>query len=162
MLSTTLLTIITPFLLATTAVSSPIPVPPTAILATRDTAEMYILANCYNNVTKASYASAYWYYPDFLPDYPEPQAIGNISTKHAVVFEGLKIDITTPFTLVTTIPKNATEAKNGAIVADASTSSFAGPSATVKGTGLVFYTPETNVNCFEEYYVRDNQSSDDN
>jgi len=140
--------------LTTLSVSSPIPV------AKRDTDELYILSNCYNNVTYASYASAFWYYPDFLPDYPEPQAVGNISSTHAVVFEGLSIKVTTPFTLTTKIPKNATSATYEEIVASATISSFAGPAAAIKGTGDYFYSPSENVNCYYDYAVRDNQTED--
>ncbi|TGO53125.1 hypothetical protein BCON_0129g00050 [Botryotinia convoluta] len=63
--------------LTTISVSSPI------LAAKRDTAELYILSNCYNNLTHTSYASAFWYYPDFLPDYPEPQAVGVINAQKA-------------------------------------------------------------------------------
>lgn len=135
--------------LTTLSVSSPIPA------AKRDTAELYILSNCYNNVTSASYASAFWYYPDFLPDYPEPQATGVINAKKAVTFEGASIKIKTPFKLTTTIPKNASTAKYLDIVASATISSFAGPAAAVKGTGEIFYSPSDNVNCYYNYAVRD-------
>lgn len=135
--------------LTTLTISSPIPT------TKRDTAELYILSNCYNNVTYASYASAFWYYPDFLPDYPEPQAVGIINAKKAVTFEGLSIAITTPFKLTTTIPKNASSAVYQEIVAAATISSFAGAAATIKGTGEAFYSPEANVNCFYDYAVRD-------
>ncbi|KAI9644795.1 hypothetical protein NHQ30_006822 [Ciborinia camelliae] len=135
--------------LATLSLSSPIDV------TKRDTAELYILANCYNNVTSASYASAFWYYPDYVSEDPTPQAIGVISAQKAVTFEGRQISITTPFTLTTTIPKNASSAAYEDIVASAKIGSFAGPAATIKGTGLPFYSPSTNVNCFYEYAVRD-------
>lgn len=135
--------------LTSLTISSPIPA------AKRDTSELYILANCYNNVTQASYASAFWYYPDFLPDFPEPQAIGVINAKKAVTFEGKSISIKTPFTLTTTISKNASSAAYQDIVAPATIGSFAGPAAAIKGTGLPFYSPSTNVNCLYEYAVRD-------
>ncbi|KAF7951273.1 hypothetical protein EAE96_006596 [Botrytis aclada] len=141
--------------LTTITVSSPIPA------AKRDTAELYILSNCYNNVTHASYASAFWYYPDFLPDYPEPQAIGVINAKKAVTFEGLKVAITAPFRLTAAIPKNATVALYQEIVASATMSSFAGPAAAIKGTGEAFYSPATNVNCYYDYAIRDNQRTED-
>ncbi|APA06383.1 predicted protein [Sclerotinia sclerotiorum 1980 UF-70] len=141
--------------LTTLSISSPVPV------AKRDTGELYILANCYNNVTSVSYASAFWYYPDFLPDFPEPQAVAVISAKKAVTFEGLSVATKTPFRLTTTIPKNAKSAAYQEIVASATISSFAGPAAAVKGTGLAFYSPSTDVNCYNEYYVRDNQTEED-
>ncbi|KAF7895421.1 hypothetical protein EAF00_007235 [Botryotinia globosa] len=140
--------------LTTISVSSPIPA------AKRDTAELYILSNCYNNVTHASYASAFWYYPDFLPDYPEPQAVGVINAKKAVAFEGLNIAIKSPFKLTVAIPKDATLANYQEIVASATISSFAGPAAAIKGTGEAFYSPVTNVNCYYNYAVRENQTED--
>ncbi|PQE17108.1 hypothetical protein CJF30_00003843 [Rutstroemia sp. NJR-2017a BBW] len=140
--------------LSTLALSSPIPVAPAAVVE-RDTAELYILSNCYSNVTKSSYAAAFWYYPDFLPDYPEPQAVANISSSKAVTFEGKKISISSPFVIKATIPKNATKAEYLAIVAPATTSSFAGNSAVIKGSGEIFYQPEPNVNCYYNYGVRD-------
>ncbi|QSZ29039.1 hypothetical protein DSL72_003549 [Monilinia vaccinii-corymbosi] len=138
-------------LLALTSLSNSSPIS----AAKRDTDELYILANCYNNFTHASYASAFWYYPDFLPDYPEPQATGVINAKKAVKFAGTSISIQTPFKLTTTIPKHASSAAYQKIVAPATIGSFAGPAATIKGTGLPFYSPSTNVNCFYEYAVRD-------
>ncbi|ATZ55384.1 hypothetical protein BCIN_11g06400 [Botrytis cinerea B05.10] len=135
--------------LTTISVSSPVPA------VKRDTAELYILANCYNNLTHASYASAFWYYPDFLPDYPEPQAVAVINSKKSVTFEGLKISVTSPFRLTAAIPKNATLATYQEIVASATISSFAGPAAAIKGTGEAFYSPATNVNCYYDYAVRD-------
>ena len=41
------------------------------------------------------------------------------------------------------------------LVTNASVSSFAGPMAVFKGSGEVVYTPEINLNCFEEYYQPD-------
>jgi len=122
----------------------------------RDTAELYIFANCVNNKTLASYAAIFWYYPDFLSDYPEPQLTGYVNNHTTVEYAGKKTVITTPFSLTAKIPRNATRATVGTLVStDVSASSFAGPMAAFKGSGLVFYTPETYVNCIEEYYQQD-------
>jgi hypothetical protein len=138
-------------LLATTLVNaSPLPA------IKRDTAERYTFANCINNVTSASYAAIFWYYPDFLPDFPEPQATAYVDEDSAIEWAGKTISVSTPFTLKAVIPSNATTASVGSIVStDASASSFAGPMAVIKGSGDVFYTPDTDVNCYEEYWQRD-------
>ena len=122
----------------------------------RDTAELYIFANCFNNITHASYAAIFWYYPDFLPDYPEPQLTAIVNSHHAVQYAGRFTNVTSPFILKATIPKNATTAAAETLVSnDVSASSFAGPMAAFKGSGLVFDTPATYVNCVEEYYQQD-------
>ncbi|KAH8648584.1 hypothetical protein BX600DRAFT_116886 [Xylariales sp. PMI_506] len=135
--------------------SSPVP-----LITERDTAELYVFANCVNNSTGVAYAAIFWYYPDFLPDYPEPQATAVVDDAASVDYAGDTTSVTTPFTLTATIPANATGATAGDIVStEASASSFAGPMAVFKGTGDVFYTPETDVNCYEEYYQQDHQTS---
>lgn len=153
MLSTVFSTVLgTALLFATTLVNStPIPV------TKRDTAERYIFANCINNVTSSgSYAAIFWYYPDFLPDFPEPQAVAYVKNYTTVEYAGETTKVTSPFTLTAAIPSNATSADEGALVStSASASSFAGPMAVIKGSGDVFYTPEANVNCYEEYWQRD-------
>ncbi|KAI4603555.1 hypothetical protein KJ359_003371 [Pestalotiopsis sp. 9143b] len=122
----------------------------------RDTAERYIFANCVDNSTSAAYAAIFWYYPDFLPDFPEPQATAYVSNGSAVEYAGATTAVTTPFTLKAAIPANATSAAEGDVVStDASAGSFAGPMAVVKGSGAVFYSPEDGVNCYEEYWQRD-------
>ncbi|KAH6660764.1 hypothetical protein BKA67DRAFT_530851 [Truncatella angustata] len=145
-------------LLATTLVnSSPIP-----IINERDTAERYIFANCVNNATSKGYAAIFWYYPDFLPDFPEPQETAYVNNKTTVKYEGKTTKVTSPFTLSAAIPSNATKAAEGDIVSTAaSASSFAGPMAVIKGSGEIFYTPEANVNCYEAYWQRDNQPVED-
>lgn len=125
-------------------------------LVQRDTAELYIFANCVNSVTSDAYAAIFWYYPDFLPDYPEPQLTAYVNNDTSVEYAGTTTVVTTPFKLSATIPLNATTAATDALVStDASASSFAGPMAVFKGSGLVFYTPEADVNCYEEYYQHD-------
>lgn len=127
-----------------------------APLNKRDTAERYIFANCVDNSTSAAYAAIFWYYPDFLPDFPEPQETAYVNNGSAVEYAGATTAVTTPFTLKAVIPDNATTAAEGDIVStDASASSFAGPMAVVKGSGAVFYSPEDGVNCYEEYWQRD-------
>lgn len=127
-----------------------------APLNKRDTAERYIFANCVDNSTSAAYAAIFWYYPDFLPDFPEPQETAYVSNSSAVEYAGATTAVTTPFTLKAVIPANATSAAEGDIVStDASASSFAGPMAVIKGSGAVFYSPEDGVNCYEEYWQRD-------
>lgn len=127
------------------------------IMNSRDTAELYIFANCINNSTQKAYAAIFWYYPDFLPDYPEPQETAIISNTSCVQYAGKTTKVVwDPFSLTAVIPKNATEATYGTLVStNASASSFAGPMAVFKGTGEVFYMPETNVNCIWEYYQQD-------
>jgi len=112
------------------------------IMKSRDTAELYIFANCINNSTTpyTKYAAIFWYYPDFLPDYPEPQLTAIISNTSNVNYAGKTTSVTTPFSLTST---------------DAKSSSFAGPMAVFKGTGDIFYTPETDINCVWEYYQQD-------
>ncbi|TVY17301.1 hypothetical protein LARI1_G007365 [Lachnellula arida] len=128
----------------------------------RDTAEQYIFANCINNVTLAAYSAIFWYYPDFLPDYPEPQETAYVNSLSAEPFDGQTTIVTTPFQLNATIPASAASAVVGALVStEASASSYAGPMAVIKGSGLVFYSPGDNENCYEEYWQRDNESSDD-
>ncbi|TVY31941.1 hypothetical protein LSUB1_G008408, partial [Lachnellula subtilissima] len=125
-------------------------------LRKRDTAEQYIFANCINNVTLAAYSAVFWYYPDFLPDYPEPQDTAVVNNVSSSPFYGQTTIVTTPFQLNATIPASAATATVGALVStDASASSYAGPMAVIKGSGLVFYTPEDDVNCYEEYWQRD-------
>jgi hypothetical protein len=128
------------------------------IMKSRDTAELYIFANCINNSTTpyTKYAAIFWYYPDFLPDYPEPQLTAIISNTSNVNYAGKTTSVTTPFSLTAIIPANATNATYGTIVStDAKSSSFAGPMAVFKGTGDIFYTPETDINCVWEYYQQD-------
>ncbi|TVY24334.1 hypothetical protein LHYA1_G007602 [Lachnellula hyalina] len=127
----------------------------------RDTAEQYKFANCINNVTLAAYSAIFYYYPDFLPDFPSPQATASVNALSASPFYGQTTTVSTPFTLKATIPANASTAAVGTLVStDASASSYAGPMAVIKGSGLVFYSPEDNVNCYEEYWQRDNESVD--
>lgn len=138
------------FLAVTMVDSSPLPI------VKRDTAERYTFANCVNNETSESYAAIFWYYPDYLPDFPEPQATAFVNNKTSVEYAGQTTVVTSPFTLKAQIPKNATAAAEGTLVStNASASSFAGPMAVIKGSGDIFYTPETNVNCYEEYWQRD-------
>ncbi|TVY57613.1 hypothetical protein LSUE1_G010111, partial [Lachnellula suecica] len=113
-------------------------------IARRDTDELYILSNCFNNHTHTSYADIFYYYPDFLPDYPEPH------------YAGRTISLTTAFTFHATIPSNATHAAVGTLVSlDVSFSSYAGPGAVYKADGKAFYEPSKYVICFAEYYARD-------
>jgi len=150
------LTLLAASLLSHLALSTPLPIEP------RDTAELYIFANCVNNKTYAGYAAIFWYFPDFLPDFPEPQAIGYVNNHTTVKYAGHTTTVTTPFKLTATIPQNATKATVGTLVStDVSASSFAGPMAAFKGSGSVFYTPEKHVNCVEEYYQQDHQTEDD-
>lgn len=147
-------------LLAYTLVnSSPLPVTSKLGIATiveRDTAERYIFANCINNQTSQGYAAIFWYYPNFLPDFPEPQETAYVNNNTTVQYAGKTTSVTSPFTLKAAIPSNATNAEEGTIVStQASASSFAGPMAVIKGSGDIFYTPATNVNCYEEYWQRD-------
>lgn len=134
-----------------------------ATMIKRDTAERYIFANCVNNATSAAYAAIFWYYPDFLPDFPEPQATAYVSNSSAVEYAGATTSVSTAdFSLKAVLPADAATAAEGDVVStDASASSFAGPMAVVKGSGDVFYTPATNVNCYEEYWQRDNQPVED-
>ncbi|KAI1880100.1 hypothetical protein JX265_001721 [Neoarthrinium moseri] len=135
--------------------STPLPI------SQRDTAERYVFANCVNSITSDTYAAIFWYYPDFLPDFPEPQATAYVNNQTSVDFAGETTVVTDPFTLKATIPKGAATAAEGKLVStDATAGSFAGPMAVIKGSGAAFYTPETNVNCYEEYWQRDNQSID--
>lgn len=135
---------------ATLLNASPLPI------IQRDTAERYTFTNCINEVTSEAYAAIFWYYPDYLPDFPEPQEIAYVSNTSSVEFAGKTTAVTSPFRLTAIIPSNATTAAEGTIVStDASASSFAGPMAVIKGSGDVFYSPETNVNCYEEYWQRD-------
>jgi len=122
---------------------------------TQDTAESYFMSNCINNHTKTGYAAVFYYYPDFLPDFPEPQAIGYINRNKTVIFEGHTWTINSPFTLSATIPKKAKKAAVGTVVGPASSSSFAGPMAVVKEDGRMFYSPKKHVQCFVEYRIRD-------
>lgn len=121
----------------------------------QDTAESYFMSNCINNHTKAGYAAVFYYYPDFLPDFPEPQAIGYINRNKTVIFEGHTWTVKSPFTLSATIPKEAKEAAVGTTVGPASSSSFAGPMAVVKEDGRMFYSPQKHVYCYVEYRIRD-------
>ncbi|KAK9778290.1 hypothetical protein AB5N19_00545 [Seiridium cardinale] len=144
------------FLSATLVGASPLPV------MKRDTAERYTFANCINSVTSESYAAIFWYYPDYLPDFPEPQATAYVNNDTTVEYAGKTTAVTSPFTLEATIPSNATSATEGTIVSTvASASSFAGPMAVIKGSGDVFYSPADNVDCYEEYWQRDNQPVED-
>ncbi|KAG9240855.1 hypothetical protein BJ878DRAFT_429378, partial [Calycina marina] len=80
-----------------------------------------------NKETLAAYSAIFWYYPDFLPNYPEPQETAIISAISAVEYAGKHTVITTPFTLRTNIPENATAAASGTLVStNATASSFAG------------------------------------
>jgi hypothetical protein len=148
----------TALLAAALVTSAPLRLPttPPAGLTARDTAERYTFANCANSATGEAYAAIFWYYPDYLPDFPEPQAMAYVSTDAAVEFAGRTTHVTTPFTLSASLPVNATDAAVGDFVSTvASASSFVGPMAVVKGSGAVFYSPETNVDCYEEYWQRD-------
>lgn len=132
------------------ATSSPTPI------QKRDTAELYIFANCFNNKTHASYAAIFWYYPDFLPDYPEPQLTGYVNNHTAICYAGRTTQVKYPFTLTAKLPLNATTATRGTLVSiDVSASSFAGPMAAFRGSEALFYTPSAHVNCYEEYYQQD-------
>ncbi|ETS83371.1 hypothetical protein PFICI_05247 [Pestalotiopsis fici W106-1] len=149
-------------LLATTLVGAAPLLQTAATMTKRDTAERYIFANCINNVTSAGYAAIFWYYPDFLPDFPEPQDTAYVNNATTVDFAGTTVSVSSPFTLKAVLPADAATAAEGDIVStDASASSFAGPMAVVKGSGDVFYIPATNVNCYEEYWQRDNQPVED-
>ena len=125
-------------------------------LRARDTAELYIFANCISTKTHASYAAIFWYYPDFLPDYPEPQLTAYINNHTSIQYAGKTTKVTHPFTLTAAIPRNATAAKPGTLVStNASAGSFAGLMAVFRGSGEVFYRPEKRVACLEEYYMQD-------
>jgi hypothetical protein len=94
-------------------------------------------------------------YPDFLPDFPEPQLTASVNAHHAIEWAGKKVDVTTPFDLLAHIPVSAKKGAVGTLVANATPSSFAGPMAVFKGTGELFYTPAKDVNCYEEYFQQD-------
>jgi hypothetical protein len=137
-------------LLYTLVHSSPIPI------IQRDTAELYIFSNCINNYTSESYGAIFWYYPDFLPEYPEPQLTGYVSNYTAIQYAGRTTIVEYPFTLKAIIPASAETAAVGSLVStNASASSFAGPMAVFKGSGLVFYSPGPHINCYENYYQHD-------
>jgi hypothetical protein len=127
------------------------------VMHSRDTAELYIFSNCINNSTHTAYAAIFWYYPDFLPEYPEPQETAIISNESSVDFAGKTTKIVwEPFSLMANIPANATNATYGELVStNATASSFAGPMAIFKGSGQVFYMPDPDVNCVWEYYQQD-------
>jgi hypothetical protein len=79
-----------------------------------------------------------------------------LTQESTIHYAGMTTVVTTPFQLTASIPLNATTAAPGTIVStDVSASSFAGPMAAFKGSGLVFYSPAVNFNCIEEYLQRD-------
>ncbi|TVY39140.1 hypothetical protein LOCC1_G007325, partial [Lachnellula occidentalis] len=93
--------------------------------------------------------------------FPEPQETAYVNNSTSEPFYGQTTIVTTPFQLNATIPADAADAVVGALVStEASASSYAGPMAVIKGSGLVFYSPEDDVNCYNEFWQRDNESVD--
>lgn len=141
------------FSLVSVAASTPLPITPRAAL---DTAEIYYLSNCFNNVTGAAYAAAD-YYGDYAlsQDGQTPDEVGIFNADSDVDYEDGTWFITTPFKFTVFIGEDAYTAAAGTLVGNANSSTFAGPMNCYRETRVVLYEPEADVKCYSDYVCTD-------
>lgn len=138
------------FSLATFAASTPLPI------VARDTAEIYYLVNCFNNVTGAAYAAADWYEDYALSqDGQTPDDIGIFNAESDVDYEDGTWVITTPFKFTVFIGDDAYTAAAGTLVGNATSSTFAGPMNCYRETRVVVYEPTVDTKCYSDYSCTD-------